>query len=39
MKLKLLHDCDPGNDDALALLAACGSPEVDLIAVTTGADT
>lgn len=37
MKLKLLHDCDPGNDDALALLAACGSPEVDLIAVTTGA--
>ncbi len=35
--MKLLHDCDPGNDDALAILAALGSPELDLVAVTTGA--
>lgn len=35
--MKLLHDCDPGNDDALAILAALGSPEIDLVAVTTGA--
>lgn len=27
-------DCDPGIDDALALLLACGSPELDLLAVT-----
>lgn len=28
-------DCDPGIDDALALLLAAGSPEFDLLAVTT----
>jgi purine nucleosidase/pyrimidine-specific ribonucleoside hydrolase len=28
-------DVDPGHDDAVALLMACGSPELDLIAVTT----
>lgn len=28
-------DCDPGIDDALALLLAAGSPELDLLAVTT----
>ena len=31
----LVIDCDPGHDDAVALLLAVGSPEVDLRAVTT----
>jgi purine nucleosidase len=31
---KVIIDCDPGIDDALALMLACGSPEIDLIAVT-----
>ena len=31
----LIHDCDPGNDDALAILAALGSPNIALHAVTT----
>jgi purine nucleosidase len=30
----LLIDCDTGIDDALALLYACASPEVELVAVT-----
>jgi purine nucleosidase len=32
---RVIIDCDPGIDDALALMLACGSPEIDLIAVTT----
>jgi len=28
-------DCDPGHDDAIALLLALASPEVDLVGVTT----
>ena len=31
----LVHDCDPGTDDAVALLLALNSPELDLLAVTT----
>jgi inosine-uridine nucleoside N-ribohydrolase len=31
----LLIDCDPGHDDAIALLLALGSPEVELLGVTT----
>lgn len=31
----IVIDCDPGHDDAVALLLAVGSPEVDLRAVTT----
>ena len=31
----IILDCDPGHDDAIALLLALGSPEVDLIGVTT----
>jgi len=32
---QLIIDCDPGIDDALALLLACGSPEFELLGVTT----
>jgi purine nucleosidase len=32
---KILLDCDPGHDDAVALLLAHGSPEIELLAVTT----
>jgi purine nucleosidase len=32
---KILLDCDPGHDDAIAMLLAHGNPDVDLIAVTT----
>lgn len=31
----VLLDCDPGHDDAIALLLAVASPEIDLIGVTT----
>ena len=32
---KVILDCDPGHDDAIALLMAHKLPEVDLLAVTT----
>jgi purine nucleosidase len=32
---RLVLDCDPGIDDALALLLACGSPELELLGITT----
>ncbi|WP_033289725.1 nucleoside hydrolase [Amycolatopsis jejuensis] len=35
MPRKIILDCDPGHDDAIALLLAHGNPEVDLLAVTT----
>jgi purine nucleosidase len=35
MPFKLLLDCDPGLDDALALLLAHGDPNIELIGVTT----
>ena len=31
----VVHDCDPGTDDAVALLLALASPELQLLAVTT----
>ena len=31
----VLIDCDPGHDDAVALLLALASPEVELVGVTT----
>lgn len=31
----IVLDCDPGHDDAIALLLALASPEVDLLGVTT----
>jgi pyrimidine-specific ribonucleoside hydrolase len=33
--VKIILDCDPGHDDAIALLLALASPEVELLAVTT----
>jgi purine nucleosidase len=35
MPTKIILDCDPGHDDAVAMLLAHGSPEIDLIGVTT----
>ena len=35
MELPVVLDCDPGHDDAVALLLAVASPEIDLRAVTT----
>ena len=31
----IIIDCDPGHDDAIALLLALASPEVELVGVTT----
>jgi inosine-uridine nucleoside N-ribohydrolase len=33
--IPILVDCDPGHDDAIALLLALASPELDLLGVTT----
>ncbi|MFZ3453704.1 nucleoside hydrolase [Arthrobacter sp. 7Tela_A1] len=35
MPQKIILDCDPGHDDAIALLLAHGNPEIELLAVTT----
>ena len=35
MPTKIILDCDPGVDDALAIAYAVGSPELDLIGITT----
>jgi inosine-uridine nucleoside N-ribohydrolase len=35
MTVPVLIDCDPGHDDAMALLLALASPELDLLGVTT----
>src|SRR6516165_11535535 len=32
---KIVIDCDPGHDDAIAILLALASPEVELIGITT----
>jgi purine nucleosidase len=32
---KIILDCDPGHDDAIALLLAHGNPEIELLAITT----
>lgn len=35
MKKQIIIDCDPGLDDAVALLAALGSTELEVLAITT----
>src|SRR5699024_6301590 len=35
MTRKIILDCDPGHDDAIALLLAHGNPNIELLAVTT----
>ncbi|CAN5348403.1 nucleoside hydrolase [soil metagenome] len=35
MPKKIILDCDPGHDDAVALLLAWGNPEIELVGVTT----
>ncbi|HVW88967.1 MAG TPA: nucleoside hydrolase [Gaiellaceae bacterium] len=32
---RIVLDCDPGHDDAIAILLALASPEIELVAVTT----
>jgi purine nucleosidase len=35
MPRRIIVDCDPGHDDALAIMLAHGSPAVELLAITT----
>jgi pyrimidine-specific ribonucleoside hydrolase len=35
MPTRIILDCDPGHDDALAMLLALARPEIDLAAITT----
>ena len=33
--IPIVHDCDPGHDDAIALMLALASPELEVLGVTT----
>lgn len=35
MKRKIIIDCDPGHDDAIAILLAAANPNIELIGITT----
>jgi len=35
MKHKIILDCDPGHDDAIAILVAAHHPDIELLAITT----
>jgi inosine-uridine nucleoside N-ribohydrolase len=35
MSIPIILDCDPGHDDAIALLLALASPELDVLGITT----
>ncbi|MEW4272564.1 nucleoside hydrolase [Priestia megaterium] len=34
-KRKIIMDCDPGHDDAIAIILAAARPELDILAITT----
>ena len=34
-KRKVIYDCDPGHDDAIALLIGLASEKLDIVAITT----
>lgn len=34
-KMKIIIDCDPGHDDAIAIMVAAQHPNIDLLALTT----
>ena len=35
MTRKIILDCDPGHDDAIAMILAAGNPAIDLLGITT----
>lgn len=35
MAEKIIIDCDPGHDDAIAIILAAGNPNIDLLGITT----
>ncbi|MGW7368398.1 nucleoside hydrolase [Streptomyces sp. NPDC054841] len=35
MPVPIIIDCDPGHDDAVAIMLAAGDPAIDLLAITT----
>src|SRR5690348_18211600 len=35
MAIPVLLDCDPGHDDAIAIMLAAGDPAIDLLGITT----
>lgn len=35
MPRRIIIDCDPGHDDAIAIMLAAGSPEAEIMAITT----
>jgi pyrimidine-specific ribonucleoside hydrolase len=36
-RLPVILDCDPGHDDAIAMMLACASPELEILGVTSAA--